>query len=133
MPNFVDAIAQRRYPTHPRDVDAHAATDRMIMEAFVPPKPNEFERTVRTAALLDWFATIFNSNSASPSRKLMFGGRNSSCSASRLMTASIAPAAPNEWPIIPFVELTATPSKSSAIALPSEESLNGVAVPWAFM
>ena len=25
------------------------------------------------------------------------------------MTASIAPAAPNEWPIIPLVELTATP------------------------
>src|SRR5436853_6978354 len=114
MPNFVDAIAQRRYPTHPRDVDAHAATDRMIMEAFVPPKPNEFERTVRTAARLDWFATIFNSNSASPSRNLMFGGRNSSCSASRLMTDSIAPAEPNESAIIPIEELAPTTSKRSA-------------------
>ena len=49
------------------------------------------------------------------------------------MTASIAPAAPNEWPIIPLVELTGTPANSSAIALPSAASLNGVAVPCALM
>ena len=39
-------------------------------------------------------------------------------SARMLMTASIAPAAPNEWPIIPLVELTGTRPNSSAIALP---------------
>ena len=48
--------------------------------------------------------------------------------------ASIAPAAPNEWPIIHLVELTGgRDGTTSAIALPSAESLNGVAVPWALM
>ena len=49
------------------------------------------------------------------------------------MTASIAPAAPNEWPIMPLVELTGTRPNNSAMALPSAASLNGVAVPCALM
>ena len=50
------------------------------------------------------------------------------------MTASIAPAAPSECPIIDFVELTGTARlKSCVIATPSVESLKSVAVPWALM
>ena len=45
--------------------------------------------------------------SSSGPRKLMFGGRKECCRASRLKTASMAPAAPKECPIIPLVELTA--------------------------
>jgi len=49
-------------------------------------------------------------------------------------TASIAPAAPSECPIIDFVELTGTRSpKTCAIAAPSVASLKVVAVPCALM
>src|SRR5206468_1754161 len=48
------------------------------------------------------------------------------------MIASIAPAAPNEWPIMLFVELIGTRPNRSPIALPSAASLNSVAVPCAF-
>src|SRR3954453_8867798 len=129
LPNLFYVAAERRDPPAAGDRQPHAA--RRITDALVPPKPKEFERTVRTAAGCARFATIFSGKSASS--KLIFGGRNCSRIASRLITASIAPAAPNEWPIIPLVQLSGTLSKSSVIALPSAASLNGVAVPCALM
>ena len=51
-----------------------------------------------------------------------------------LITVSMAaPAAPSEWPIMAFVELTGTRPNSLAMAAPSLASLNGVAVPCALM
>jgi len=48
--------------------------------------------------------------------------------------ASIAPAAPKQWPIWPFVEVTGgqflTPLNSSTIAFDSLASPTGVEVPW---
>src|SRR5947207_6844291 len=126
IPYFLDTAPERRDPAHARDLNAHAATDRRMMDAFVPPNPNEFERTVRTLPAREEFATMFRSRPVSPWRKLMFGGSNWCRSARMLMTASIAPAAPNECPIIPFVELTGRPSNTSAIALPCAASLKAV-------
>ena len=47
-----------------------------MMEALVPPKPNELESTVRILAGRASLATILRSSDSSVSRKLMFGGRN---------------------------------------------------------
>ena len=53
------------------------------------------------------------------------------------MIASIAPAAPNVWPIIDFVDDTARlyawSPKAALIALVSAASPSGVPVPWALM
>src|SRR2546430_17257963 len=104
------------------------------MDAFVPPKPNEFETIVRTGAEYDSFATMFRSTSWSHLPKLMLGGRNCFCSARIQNTASIAPAAPNECPIMDLVELTGTREPNrSLMAFASAASLNGVAAPWALM
>ena len=47
--------------------------------------------------------------------------------------ASMAPAAPSEWPVTPLIEVTGGPGrpKSLAIASASAASLSGVEVPWA--
>ena len=57
--------------------------------------------------------------------------------ASAQMIASIAPAAPNVWPVTDFVDETASlyawSPKTSLIALVSAASPSGVDVPWALM
>src|ERR1700724_2265828 len=133
IPNLVDTASQRRNPARARNAQSHAGFFRIRIDALVPPNPNEFERTMSIFASRDLFATISMSRSGSVARKLMFGGRNCPCSASKQMTASIAPAAPNEWPIMLLVELTGTRLNNSTIALPSAASLKGVAVPCALM
>src|SRR5262249_45928142 len=133
LPNLVNAVAKRRDPAHTGDSQTHAVAFRIRIDAFVPPNPNEFERAISIFAWRDSLATMLRSRSGSRLRKLMFGGRSCACNASKQTTASIAPAAPNEWPIILLVELTGTLPNNSAIALPSAASLNGVAVPWALM
>src|SRR5712691_2222646 len=76
LPHEIDAAAQRCNPPHPGDRDTHATARCINTEAFVPPNPKEFERTVCTAAARDSFATTSRSTSSSGTRKLMFGGRN---------------------------------------------------------
>ena len=60
-----------------------------------------------------------------------------SWSASTHIIASIAPAAPKQWPVIDFVDETASSyawsPKTSLIALVSARSPSGVDVPWALM
>ena len=48
-------------------------------------------------------------------------------------TASMAPAAPSEWPVTPLIDVTGGPGvpNSFAIASASAASLSGVDVPWA--
>ena len=84
---------------------------RMTMEAFVPPKPNEFERHGADRCRARLVCDDVQIQLLVRSRKLMFGGKNLMLQGQQTKTASIAPAAPNEWPIIPLVELTATRSQ----------------------
>src|SRR5262249_23874605 len=76
LPNWINTVSERGHPPHSGDRQTHASTLRIKIEAFVPPKPNEFERAVRTAAGRDSFATMFKSRSSSNASKLMLGGRN---------------------------------------------------------
>jgi hypothetical protein len=68
---------------------------------------------------------------------LIVGGRTPSCTASTHIIASIAPAAPKQWPITDFVEETASlyawSPKTSLIAFVSAASPSGVEVPCALM
>src|SRR5213596_3224872 len=114
FPNISQAASERGDPTHAGDAQTHRASLRRTIVALVPPKPNELETAQSNCASRGWFATMFRDSSAC--RKLIFGGKNWCCSASRLTTASIAPAAPSEWPIILFVELTGTSPNNSMIA-----------------
>ena len=67
----------------------------------------------------------------------MVGGMQPSRSARTQMIASRAPAAPNRWPVIDFVEetisLRAWSPKTSLIACVSARSFAGVDVPCALM
>src|ERR1700736_1686658 len=76
FPHALDAASERRDPSRACDSQTHAANFCITMEAFVPPKPNEFERTMSIFAERDSFATMSRSTSSSGARKLMFGGRN---------------------------------------------------------
>ena len=76
FPHKIDTASQRRNPPHARDSETHASNLRIAMEAFVPPNPNEFERTVRSAAGRALFAMTFKSMFSSGARKLMLPGRN---------------------------------------------------------
>src|SRR5229473_2971524 len=96
LPHRINTTPKRRNPSHAGDCQTHASNFCITREAFVPPKPKEFERTVRKDAGRDSFATMLRSASSSGARKLMFGGRNWCRSARRQTMASIAPAAPNE-------------------------------------
>lgn len=63
------------------------------------------------------------------------GGIERFCMDNTIDTASIAPAAPNEWPVTPLIEFIAGPGsvpKTSATADASAASLSEVEVPWAF-
>src|SRR5438093_2779811 len=91
IPNFQNAAAERRYPPHARDPHPHSRNCWITMEAFVPPKPNEFETTVRIDAGRGSFATMFRSTSSSAVRKFMFAGGNWCWSERIQKTASIAP------------------------------------------
>ena len=76
VPYWINAIPKRGHPPHSGDRQTHASTLRIRIEAFVPPKPNEFESAVRNTAGRDSFATTFRSRPSSKAPKLMFGGRN---------------------------------------------------------
>src|SRR5450755_515801 len=76
VPDAGEITPERRHPTHARDSQAHASIARIMTEAFVPPKPKEFDRTVRRLPGWELFAMMLRSSPASPLRKLMFGGRN---------------------------------------------------------
>ena len=79
-----------------------------MMEALVPPKPNEFERTVSNRGWPRLVGHNVEIERRHPVAKVDIRREKLIRSARRLMTASIAPAAPSEWPIIPLVELTGT-------------------------
>ena len=76
FPHKIDTASQRCNPPHARDSETHASNLRIAMEAFVPPNPKEFERTVRRAAGRALFAMTFKSMFSSEARKLMLPGRN---------------------------------------------------------
>src|SRR5438270_771772 len=76
LPYGVDAISKRGHPPHSGDRQTHASTLRIRIEAFVPPKPKEFESAIRTTAGRDSFATTFRSRRSSKASKLMLGGTN---------------------------------------------------------
>src|SRR5256714_3707018 len=96
IPDEIDAAPERSRPAQTCDAQVHAASFWSSREAFVPPNPNEFERTMSIFAGRALFATTLRFKSASALRKLMFAGSICACKASKQMTASIAPAAPNE-------------------------------------
>src|SRR5207249_733683 len=104
LPDIINVAAERRHPAHSGDAQTHRANFRKTIVAFVPPKPNELETAQSNCASRASFATTLSDKS--DSRKLIFGGRNWCCSARRVTTASIAPAAPRECPIMLLVELT---------------------------
>src|SRR5438034_7698458 len=108
---MINAVAERRDPTRGGDAQSHRTNLRSTIVAFVPPKPNEFETAQSNCASRAALATT--SRGSSDSRKLILGGRKLFRNASRVKTASIAPAAPSECPIMLFVELTGTWPKSS--------------------
>src|SRR5450755_1501026 len=66
FPDCCYTVAERCHPTHAVNAQAHATTARKMMDAFVQPKPNEFESTVRIFEGRDSLATIFSSKSESP-------------------------------------------------------------------
>src|SRR6185437_7511208 len=76
VPYRINAISKRGHPPHSGDRQTHAPILRIRIEAFVPPKPNEFESAVPTTAGRDSFATTFRSRPSSKAPKLMLGGRN---------------------------------------------------------
>ncbi|MNT27883.1 hypothetical protein D3C72_1635350 [compost metagenome] len=86
-------------------------------------------------AALSSGATRFIRQSGSTSAQFALGGSSRRCSASTVISASMAPAAPSMWPCSALVELTRRASKSapqtSASALRSTTSPMRVAVPWA--
>src|SRR6266403_2869672 len=96
LPYRINAASQRGHPPHSGDRQTHASNLRIKIEAFVPPKPKEFESTVRKRAGRVSFATMFKSRSSSNSPKLMLEGTNWCSSANKQKMASTAPAAPNE-------------------------------------
>src|SRR5712691_3854713 len=76
LPYGINAISKGGHPPHSGDRQTHASTLRIRIEAFVPPKPNEFESAVPTTAGRDSFATMFRSRSSSKAPKLMLEGTN---------------------------------------------------------
>src|ERR1044072_9450104 len=76
LPYGIDPISKRGHPPHSGDRQTHAPMLRIKIEAFVPPKPKEFESAVPTTAGRDSFATTFRSRPSSKAAKLMLGGRN---------------------------------------------------------
>src|SRR4029434_4354334 len=79
LPYRINAISKRRYQPHSGDRQTHASTLRIRIEAFVPPKPNEFESAVRTAAGRDSLATMSRSMSSPALAELMVGGSTPCC------------------------------------------------------
>src|SRR5665213_1311544 len=108
----------------------------MIRLALVPPKPNEFDRTVLMAFFLATLGTKSIAVCTDGLSKFNVGGHILSRIARTEKIASTAPAAPSKWPIADLVEdietfEAALPSMRST-AFNSISSPNGVDVPWAF-
>src|ERR1700686_5570735 len=76
LPHRINTTPEGSNPPHAGDCQTHASSFCITREAFVPPKPKEFERTVCKDAGRDSFATMLRSASSSGARKWMFGGRN---------------------------------------------------------
>src|SRR3982751_1447330 len=76
LPYRIGAFPKRGHPPHSGDRQTHPSTRRIRIEAFVPPKPKEFERAARTTADRDSFATTCRSRPSSRASKLILGGRN---------------------------------------------------------
>src|SRR5690349_2189915 len=109
----------------------------MINDAFVPPKPNELDRTVLISFLRAFSGTRSMSVSTEGFSRLRVGGQMLSLSERSEKIASTAPAAPNRCPVDDLVEdidkpLIRLPINLST-ALSSISSLSGVEVPWALI
>src|ERR1051325_3370163 len=74
LPDRIDPAPYGRNPTDAANSQNHSFANRCIrIDAFVPPKPKEFERTVFTSAGRDWLATISRSKSSSSDWRIKFG------------------------------------------------------------
>src|SRR5687768_12769843 len=109
----------------------------MINDAFVPPKPNELDRTVLISFLRAFNGTKSMSVSTDGFSRLRVGGQILSLRDSKEKMASTAPAAPRRCPVEDLVEDIAKPlirlPISRSTALSSISSPSGVEVPWALM
>lgn len=81
--------------------------------------------------------TTLTGHSGSASAKPAVGGTQSFITDKAVTMASIAPAAPSVWPVVPFTDVTgirlpAYSPHSASSALDSVASFAGVPVPWAF-
>ena len=65
FPHRINTTPEGGNPPHAGDCQTHASNFCITREAFVPPKPKEFERTVRKDAGRDLFATMLRSASSS--------------------------------------------------------------------
>lgn len=74
-------------------------------DAFVPPKPNEFDKTALIGIFFEAVKGMKASlNMISGLVRLSVNGATPWCMAKTAKIASTAPAAPRRWPIAPFVE-----------------------------
>src|SRR3546814_711883 len=84
------------------------ANRRNTSEPLVPPKPKELDSTTSMSMPRAVCGTKSRSQPSSGSSRLMVGGATWLLIASTLKIASTAPAAPNRWPVMDLVELTAS-------------------------
>src|SRR4029079_3677283 len=110
---------------------------RKIRDAFVPPKPKEFDSAVSTSRLRIWWGTRSIGVSTDGLSRLIVGGTTRSRIARIENIASTAPAAPSKWPIhdlVEDIEIWPADLPTSFCTAPSSiSSPNGVEVPWALM
>src|ERR1700753_1360844 len=122
-----------RDPVSPRQL----ATRCTITEALVPPKPKELDNATLISRLRGVFGTRSIAVATDGLSRLMVGGATLSRIARMQKIASIAPAAPNRWPVDDLVDdidtlEVALPSRRST-APSSISSPICVDVPWALM
>src|SRR5471032_1400730 len=115
----------------------HAAYRRKMSEAFVPPKPNEFESAMSMSRLRALSGTRSIGVSTDGLSRFMVGGAIPSRIARIEKISSTAPAAPSRWPthdLVDDIEILPAALPTKRCTAPSSiSSPSGVEVPCALM